>query len=422
MMRITAAGRSDVGRIRHANEDAFHVGDSVFAVADGMGGHLAGEVASTTALEPIARLDGRVFADAPAATSALVDAVVAANDVVAGKAADDPSFRGMGTTLTAVMVEGRRGHLAHVGDSRAYLLRDGAFDQITTDHTLVQRLIEEGRLTRDEAAQHPQRSVITRAIGVEQAVDVDAAVLELDPGDVLLLCSDGLTGPVDDEVIAQTLRDTAPVDDAARRLVELALEGGGPDNVTVVILRFGELETAPAPRHNATMQVRTVPGDAATRRPGRLRPWAHDGRDDDRYPEIDGDAPDDADRPASRRQRWVIGAVAVALLAAVVLAGGRLLLSQSYYVGAARGGVVIFQGVPVDLGPVPLSWEHEETSLAVDDVPVLQRDEVIDGMAASDLADARRIVANFAARAAMTSPSSGPGSPDAPGTPTAPTP
>jgi len=256
MMRVHASGHTDVGQVREANEDAYHVGDSVFAVADGMGGHLAGEVASSTALEPISELDGHVFSDAAEARAALRAALLDANKAVVTKAADDPQFQGMGTTLTAVMVEGRRAHIAHVGDSRAYLFRDRTFSQLTTDHTLVQRMIDEGRLTREEAARHPQRSVITRAIGVEPDVDVDAMSLDLVPGDVVVLCSDGLTGPVDDDAIADLLEsvDTPNVETdervagTARRLVEAANDAGGPDNITVVVLAFEELPTAPSPK------------------------------------------------------------------------------------------------------------------------------------------------------------------------------
>src|SRR5690625_3176943 len=160
MRRIVAVGASDVGRVREGNEDALLMRDNVFAVADGMGGHLAGEVASATALEPIAALDGTVFSEAADAAAALSHAVVQANETVSELAEHNPSYRGMGTTLTAAMVEGRRLHIAHVGDSRAYLLRAGQFSQMTDDHTLVQHLVNEGQITREEAATHPQRSII----------------------------------------------------------------------------------------------------------------------------------------------------------------------------------------------------------------------------------------------------------------------
>jgi len=162
MRRIAAYGRSDIGQRRSSNEDALLLRETVFAVADGMGGHLAGEVASAAALEPIAALDGEVFSSATNAATALTGAVRAANAHVMALAEENPQFRGMGTTLTAVLVEGVRIHVAHVGDSRAYLLRNDTLSRLTIDHTLVQQLIDIGEITEEEAAQHPQRSVITR--------------------------------------------------------------------------------------------------------------------------------------------------------------------------------------------------------------------------------------------------------------------
>src|SRR5687768_122861 len=173
-MRITAYAKTDVGRHREGNEDNMFSGSTVFAVADGMGGHVAGEVASETALRPVSELDGATFEDPRAATDSLRAAIEAANRNVVSQAKEDPNLTGMGTTLTAVMVREGHLHLAHVGDSRAYLLRNGEeINQLTTDHTLVEQLVQDGRLSRDEVAHHPQRSVITRAIGVEHSVEVD---------------------------------------------------------------------------------------------------------------------------------------------------------------------------------------------------------------------------------------------------------
>ncbi|MEX0868573.1 MAG: Stp1/IreP family PP2C-type Ser/Thr phosphatase, partial [Nitriliruptoraceae bacterium] len=257
MTRLVATGTTDVGRVRSSNEDAYFVGDSVFAVADGMGGHAAGEVAASTALEPIRALDGRVFGDATEALAALRDAVITANATVSRMAEDDPTYHGMGTTLTATLLEGARLHIAHVGDSRAYLLRDGKFSQITDDHTLVQHLIDEGQITREEAANHPQRSIITRAIGVSPEVDVDSMSLELQPDDILLLCSDGLTGVVDDRTIATTLAQRDDPDTTIETLVSLANDAGGPDNVTAVLLRYEDAAAARGTNGPTTVAIRT---------------------------------------------------------------------------------------------------------------------------------------------------------------------
>lgn len=407
MMRVHASGRTDVGQVREVNEDAYHVGDSVFAVADGMGGHLAGEVASSTALEPIADLDGHVYADAQDARDALRQAVIDANEAVVAKAADDPSFQGMGTTLTAVMLEGRRAHVAHVGDSRAYLFRDGEFSQITTDHTLVQRMVDEGRLTVEEAARHPQRSVITRAIGVEPDIDVDAMTLDLLPGDVMVLCSDGLTGPVSDQTITDLLgadglgvddvrADGDRVDHVAQKLVEAANSAGAPDNVTVVVLEFAELPTAPSPRRDATatpVVVSTAPdaseGDWASRL-GRLGDLG--GKRG--VPTGEG-GEERAPRTVSTGQRITAVVITVGLLLGAAFAGGRWVLSRSWYVGLEGETVVIYQGVPASVGPIDLSWEHEETTLTTDGLPTRVVVNLEEGVSATSAAEAEQLVDNY---------------------------
>jgi len=406
MIRVSARGATDVGRVRAANEDSYHVGDSVFAVADGMGGHLAGEVASETALQPVAELDGRVFADQDEALGALRQAVIEANDIVVSKAAGDPRYSGMGTTLTAVMLEGMRVHLAHVGDSRAYLLRGERFSQITDDHTLVQRLVDEGRLTPEQAASHPQRSIITRAIGVEEDIEVDSMSLEARPGDLLLLCSDGLTGPVPDDEIRRILGAATPdLDTAAQDLVDAALDRGAPDNVTVVLIQFESLNDPADANRRPTVHVDSRPGESSEQdwaaRLGRL------GAIGSKTPSTD-ETERRAYRGPSRAQR--IGGIllAVSLLLVAVFAGGRWLLTRSYYVGLSGDDVVIYQGVPADLGPLSLSWEYEETDLSLDDVPGHLQDDVTDGITAADLNDARRIVANFREDASDDEPATSP--------------
>ncbi|MBW3659269.1 MAG: Stp1/IreP family PP2C-type Ser/Thr phosphatase [Actinobacteria bacterium] len=397
MMRIHAAGTTDTGQVRQGNEDAFWSGDSVFAVADGMGGHLAGEVASATALEPVAALDGRIFADGDEALGALRRAVTQANAMVARKAHDEPSFRGMGTTLTAAMVEGRRLHLAHVGDSRAYLLRHGDLQQVTDDHTLVQHLINEGQITKEEASTHPQRSIITRAIGVANDVDVDGFTIDLEQGDVVLLCSDGLTGVVPDERIAETLKRFPDLDEAANTLIDMANEGGGPDNITVLLLRYDETATGPASRSGGDT------GELAEQQPqdpvrvdssgngsdgdwaARLGRFGNLGRGG-------GGPRDDRDEGGGRGRVVLASLVALAVFLALVGAGGWWLLSRSYFVGLDGENVVIYQGIPTDLGPIDLSWVSEPTDIDVDDVSDFFVDDLESGLAAVDLEDARRIV------------------------------
>jgi serine/threonine protein phosphatase PrpC len=240
-MRLSSFAGPDVGRARSGNEDSYFCGRSVFAVADGLGGHQGGEVASAAAVEPLAALDGREFAEPAEAAEALTAAVREANAAILDRAAGDPGLWGMGTTVTAAALAGDRHlQLAHVGDSRAYLLRDGSLDPLTTDHTVVGELVRRGRLTPAQAAIHPERSILTRAVGLDPRIPVDTPdPLELRDGDQVLLCSDGLTEAVDDDQIAELLSSTPEGTAACQALIDAANAAGGPDNITVVLLRVG---------------------------------------------------------------------------------------------------------------------------------------------------------------------------------------
>jgi serine/threonine protein phosphatase PrpC len=229
---VEHAALSDVGRVREGNEDSFLERPPLFVVADGMGGAEAGEVASETAIE--------VFEEAVAAGAlpdALEDTVQAANARIHAMAVADRSRAGMGCTCTAAWIGGGQVTVAHVGDSRLYRLRAGAFEQLTDDHSLVGGLVRLGQLTPQEAEQHPQRSVILRAVGVEPTVEVDVLHHELEPGDLFLACSDGLSSMVRDEVIHETLEMFPTLAETASMLVELANASGGRDNITVVLFR-----------------------------------------------------------------------------------------------------------------------------------------------------------------------------------------
>jgi PPM family protein phosphatase len=237
-MRLSSFAGTDVGRTRSGNEDSYFCGRTVFAVADGLGGHQGGEVASAAAVEPLAALDGRELASPAEAAEALAGAIAEANSAILARAAGDPGLWGMGTTVTAAAVAGDQLQLAHVGDSRAYLLRDGSLDQVTTDHTVVGELVRRGRLTPEQAAIHPERSILTRAVGLDPRIPVDTpAPLELAPGDQVLLCSDGLTEVVPDVKLTELLTTEPDGDAACRSLIDAANSAGGPDNITVVLVR-----------------------------------------------------------------------------------------------------------------------------------------------------------------------------------------
>ena len=232
-LALRYAVRSDVGLLREGNEDSAYAGPHLLAVADGMGGHAAGEVASAATITTIAPLDGED--PGPDLVGALADAVATANLRLQELIISDPAIEGMGTTLTALLWSEGYAALCHIGDSRAYLLRDGQFVQITHDHTLVQSLVDEGKITEDDVATHPHRSLLLRALDGRTIAEPDLAPLETYSGDRYLLCSDGLSGVVSEQTLHQTLASIREPDKVALRLVELAIKGGGPDNITVIV-------------------------------------------------------------------------------------------------------------------------------------------------------------------------------------------
>ena len=244
-LALRYAVRSDVGLLREGNEDSAYAGPRLLAVADGMGGHAAGEVASAVAIAALTDLDE----DLPASEllDALADAVARANQILHDMVAADPSIGGMGTTLTAMLWSGTRAALCHIGDSRAYLLSGGELQQITHDHTLVQSLVDDGRISPAEAATHPQRSLLLRALDGSSDVEPDLSIREAQVGDRYLLCSDGLSGVVSEPVLHRTLATVAEPDDAVRQLVELAITGGGPDNITCIVADVVDSATAVRP-------------------------------------------------------------------------------------------------------------------------------------------------------------------------------
>jgi PPM family protein phosphatase len=371
------AARSDVGKARDRNEDSYYGGEHVFAVADGLGGHNAGDVASRLAIEPIAGLDRRIE-EVPddAVADALSDVVLEANRKVYRRAQDDAKVRGMGTTLTVVAVSDGSAHLAHVGDSRCYLVRDGAMSQLSSDHTLVARMVQEGKLTPEQAEVHPQRSILTRALGAEPEVDVDSLEITLVPGDLLLLCSDGLSSVVGEERIREVLSNRSGLEETCARLIDEANARGGPDNITVVLV---ELTGTPGAR----------PAAAAVHRPAKRA---------------------QARREGGPRRFPVRLAVWIALVLALGLGswlGFRSWVNRSYFLGVEGGKVAIFRGLPT------LSLNHVEkaTPYSIQQIPVQFRGRLQEGIRVKSVADAESTLAGIlrdAARTPSGSPSPSP--------------
>ncbi|HYQ69004.1 PP2C family protein-serine/threonine phosphatase [Actinophytocola sp.] len=392
------AARSDRGLVRSNNQDSVYAGPRLLSLADGMGGHAAGEVASKVVIAALAPLDDDEPGDDLLAQ--LRDATANGNGAIAELVAGDPELDGMGTTLTAILFAGSRIGLVHIGDSRAYLYRNGQFAQITHDDTFVQSLIDEGRITEDEAATHPQRSLLLKALTGHE-VEPNLTIREARAGDRYLLCSDGLSGVVSHE----TLGETIMIPDAqacADRMIELALKGGGPDNVTVIVadvvdIDFGD--DAPIVGGAAgNGQDQSPPPDSAASRAGALTAPPPQQKP----PEPVAPPPDPK---AKRRRRFRVFALLFVVL--LLLAGGGvatwIVVNKQYFVGEADDGeIAIFQGVRGSIFGISLNRQVQGScdpavptcdEFFVDDLEQLGREAVREGTESFDnIPDARQFI------------------------------
>ncbi|MGP4109635.1 protein phosphatase 2C domain-containing protein [Streptomyces sp. 4N509B] len=417
-LSLRFAAGSHTGMIRDHNEDSGYAGPRLLAIADGMGGQAAGEVASSEVIYTLVPLDD----DIPGSDvlTSLGDSVQRANERLRSMVAEEPRLDGMGTTLTALLWTGQRLGLAHVGDSRAYLLRDGELTQITQDHTWVQRLVDEGRITEEEATTHPQRSLLMRALGSADHIEADLSIREVRPHDRYLLCSDGLSGVVSHETLRDTLAAFQPPEETIRELIELALRGGGPDNVTCIVadvldIDAQEGDTLARQLYDRPQVVGAVADSQALRsggEPGSPTPASRAaslGRPA-APPPLDpptgvfGTAFTDGDFVATRERRrpWKLAAViglSLAVLGAGLFAAYRWTQTQ-YYIAPNGTHVALYRGLSQDLGPISLSSiERDYPNIELEHLPAFQRNRVEETISPSSLEDAERTLADLGRQA-----------------------
>jgi protein phosphatase len=387
---------SDVGRVRSNNQDSGFAGDHLLMVADGVGGAASGDLASAVAVQTLRRLDTEPPEDM---LEALAGAIHRADVRLGEIIEDDPDTEGMGTTVTAVLFDGHQIALAHIGDSRSYLLRDGELSQLTHDHTFVQTLIDEGRISSAEARTHPHRNLIMRVLDGRHDSEPDLSIHVLQDGDRLLLCSDGLNGFVDDEQLHQLLSDGTP-DYVAVELVRAALEAKSTDNVTVVVADVVDADTPADPESAAAAVGPLLVGSAAEQARRKLgdtaaQPAIRDSGDSDDV--IDRELMRYAPRPPRRfvwlRRLLVIGVLLAALVVAAVLA--YRWTQRQYFVAADADTVAIYRGVDADLPGLTLNSLEEGSHVQLDNLTPYWREQVASGIEADDLDDARRILARL---------------------------
>jgi PPM family protein phosphatase len=351
--------RTDTGRQRRGNEDAFYARAPLFAVADGMGGAQAGEVASHLAVEV---LEQGLPEGAGSVEERLRARVREANTRIMESAGADDARAGMGTTLPVAYVGEDDLTVAHVGDSRLYRLRDGSFERLTDDHSLVEELVRQGKLTPEQADEHPQRSIITRALGAEEGVEADSRTWPGRDGDVYLICSDGLTSMIPEARVADVLTSAASLAAAGRALIDAANDAGGRDNITVVLFRLEEVGAA-ASAAQQTAEHRSLPREpaaSATAPVARIEP---------RPPRTAAPA-----RRRRRRPRVPVGAILVLFLAACVVLGAYYASQTVYFVGTSDDGfVTVYRGLPYDLpAGLDLYSVNYESGVPVDELTPAQ--------------------------------------------------
>ncbi len=427
-LSLRYAALSDVGRVRKDNQDSGFASERLLVIADGVGGAARGDVASSTAVQILRRLDAAPPEDL---LEALAGAIHRAHDRIAELVDEDPELEGTSTTVTAALFDGTRMAVGHIGDSRGYLLREGSLSQLTKDHTFVQSLIDDGRITEEESRTHPHRNLILRAVDGVHETDPDLFLLDLAPGDRILLCSDGCSGVLDNDRLTDIL-GTGSVDYATVELVRASLDAGTTDNITCVV---ADVVDAEAPTDDETVAAATTGPmlvGAAADQPrhagatGKSLFRGHRGGDTGELEPVPGDPQGDQARRdhavdpeelryaprAPQRFLWLRRLailVAVGLVLGIAVTVGYRWTQSQYYVAADGESVAIYQGVQADIPGLTLTSVHEATDVTLASLSTLQADKVRSGILADDLDDARQTVSRLGALARVCpEPSSSP--------------
>lgn len=392
------AARTDVGLTRANNQDSGYAGPHLLLVADGMGGAAGGDIASSIAVGRLAALDEEALGP-DEALDELKRAISEAHALIVGRARNDPELSGLGTTVTALLRSGSTLAMAHIGDSRAYLLRNGTLDQVSNDHTFVQHLVDTGRISVADAENHPKRNLVLRVLGdIDANVPVDISVRETKPGDRWMLCSDGLSGVVSHDTLLRTLLEVEDPGDCADALVALALAAGAPDNVTCIIGDVVDIDEAPDGVGPST--AAQVVGAVAL---DRHRPSSAAGTPAARAAQLTpANAADDEEETSRwsaiwvRLRPWVLPFIALVALVGAVWAGYQWTQSQ-YYVGEHDGVVAIYRGVPGQVGSLDLSTLVEDTDIPLDSLQPYARDRIESTIRVANVDEARAVIAGLQA-------------------------
>lgn len=382
-----SAGASHIGKVRSDNQDSGYFGHSLFAVADGMGGHAGGDVASSVAINKLQEIDTE-YESAIEAELALREAISLSNTLLTETVAAHPELTGMGTTLSAFIQVGQNVAIAHIGDSRIYRYREGKLSQITNDHTFVQRLVDNGRITLEEAKTHPRRSVLMRVLGdVDSTPDIDLQIIETRPGDRWLLCSDGLSSVIDNDRLALVLKNNESPQGAVDALIKNSLDKGAPDNVTVIIVDIHEsfrsspsiTETLGAAKNpvNFTSAPKKNSRIPALRLPARTAASAKASHFERKANTYFNELVEENQRRNKRRKiSWIIGVIVVVFLIVMGLFAGYQWTQTRYFIGESNGHVTIYQGVQQTIGPISLSHVYQQSTLPVTSLPEYTRAQV----------------------------------------------